>query len=185
MGAPSLDTPGVPHRTDGNQRRQWIAAWRRGRLALVGITMIGLAILLHGLRPDLLIWYWNPYVPLLAYVLFLFACWSVACRDWLWLPVAVVVGSVIVQLHVAYVPLVASAAVATAVVLWLTRRTVDDRKKRAPSRRVVVAAAGLSSRCGHRSAGISRSARTTSRMSSATSGTRVSRPRGFPPASES
>ena len=83
-----------------------LAAWRLGRLPLVLVTSVGLAWLVHGLRPETLVSFWNPYLALLPYVLFLFAPWAVTARHWRWLPVAAATGSSLVQLHVAYATLV-------------------------------------------------------------------------------
>lgn len=116
-----------------------IAAWRLGRLRLVAATAIGLAWLVHGIRPELLVSFWNPYIALLPYVLFLYAIWAVAARHWRWLPVAAVAGSVLVQLHVAYTTLVLSAMVATAIWLRLSRHLGAPSR---PTRRSVRLAVG-------------------------------------------
>lgn len=116
-----------------------LVAWRLGRLPLVVVTTIGLAWLVHGLRPDTLVSFWNPYIALLPYVLFLFATWAVGCRHWRWLPVAAAAGSVLVQLHVAYTTLALSAAMAAAA--WL--RWTRDPDRSGPPRRSVRAAVGV------------------------------------------
>lgn len=117
----------------------WVA-WRRGGLGLVTVTVVGLALLEHGLRPDTLVWFWNPFAPLLPYVLFLLAAWSVAVRDWRLLPVAVAMGSVVAQLHVTYVPLTGAAAVVVGVWLATHRRRAPDTD-RAPRHALVLAGA--------------------------------------------
>lgn len=96
-------------------------AWRRRRW--LGLAVYGgiTAMLLHGLRPDILIQIWNPYVPLLLYLAFLLSLWSVAERDYAVLPVAAALASVIVQMHVAYLPLVVAGSVGVALWLRLTR----------------------------------------------------------------
>jgi hypothetical protein len=115
-----------------------LVAWRVGRLRLVAVTAVGLAWLVHGIRPDLLVWFWNPYIALLPYVLFLFATWAVACRHWRWLPVAAATGSILVQLHVAYVTLVVAALAVAA--MWL--RWTRDQDPSRPTRRSVRLATG-------------------------------------------
>ena len=110
-----------------------LVAWRLGRLRLVAATAVGLAWLVHGIRPDILVSFWNPYIALLPYVVFLYAAWAVACRHWRWLPVAAATGSVLVQLHVAYTTLVVSAVVLVAI--WL--RQARHRDPTRPSRRSV------------------------------------------------
>lgn len=97
-------------------------AWRRGGLVLLVLVLTLTALLVNGLRGETLIWIWNPYVALLPYLVFTLAIWSVACRDPVALPVAVLFGSIVVQLHVAYVPLVAAAIVLTIVgTRWRSR----------------------------------------------------------------
>lgn len=125
-------------------------AWRRGRLPLVALTMVGLAWLLHGIGPGDLVWPWNPLVALLPYALFLLATWSLACRDWVALPVAVAVGSALVQLHVAYAALVGVALVVAALLAlrpWERRRTDGPVEPTAdaarPTRRQVTVTAAL------------------------------------------
>lgn len=119
-----------------------IVAWRLGRLRLVVVTAIGLAWLVHGIRPDILISFWNPYIALLPYVVFLYAAWAVACRHWRLLPVAAAAGSVLVQLHVAYTTLVVSAALVAA--LWLrVTRTDGAARPRPRSVRLAVAAVAV------------------------------------------
>jgi hypothetical protein len=89
-------------------------AYRRRGLAGLLVLAVLTATLLYGVRPDTFIQVWNPYVALFPYLLFLVLLWSLAEGDRRLLPVAVGVGSACIQMHVAYLPLVGAAAVATA-----------------------------------------------------------------------
>ena len=60
-------------------------AWRRGRLPLVALTSVALAILVHSMGPSMLRDPWNPYVTLLPLLLFVFLAWSGVEGDrWSW-----------------------------------------------------------------------------------------------------
>lgn len=108
-------------------------AWRRR--GLLGLLAFGLvtATLLVGLTPELLVQVWNPYVPLLPFLAFLLCAWSLAEGDRRLLPLAVGLGSFLVQAHVAYLPLVLGAV--GGVVAWRlwgrsavgSRRGIGDR----------------------------------------------------------
>jgi hypothetical protein len=90
-------------------------AYRRRGLPGLLVFAVLTATLLYGLRPDTFIQIWNPYVSLFPYLAFLIMLWGLAEGDRGLLPVAVAVGSACIQMHVAYLPLVGSAAIATAV----------------------------------------------------------------------
>ena len=97
-------------------------AWRRR--GLVGLAVVGaaLATLLHGLGPETVVSIWNPYVPLLLYLVFLLSLWSIAEGDRNLVPLAAGLGTVVVQMHVSYVPLVLVGAASVAGSLWLRRK---------------------------------------------------------------
>lgn len=90
-------------------------AYRRRGLSGLLVFSVLTATLLYGLRPDTFIQIWNPFVPLFPYLAFLVMLWCLAERDHWLLPAAVAVGSACIQMHVAYLPLVGVAAIATAV----------------------------------------------------------------------
>lgn len=98
-----------------------IAVRRGGRGVLLGVTAV-LALLLHGFGIDRLTEPWNPHMPMLWWVVFLLAVWSVACDDLALLPVVVFAGSFCAQTHVSYVGpvggLFAFVAVVLAVRVW-------------------------------------------------------------------
>ncbi|MEO6629253.1 MAG: hypothetical protein ABIP03_11875 [Aquihabitans sp.] len=116
-----------------------VAAWRLGGRRLLTITGFFLLLLIHGLRPELLLQIWNPYVPLIAFGLFLFTTWGIAAGSNRWLWAGIALGSALVQLHVAYLPLVGSAGVTVVGLRWALRRTVTTR----PNRRQLLTAAAV------------------------------------------
>jgi len=87
-----------------------LGGWFLGfSLAVVG------AVLMRSYGAVALTQPWNPYIPLLPFLVFAVSCWAVACRRWGFLPVAVAAGSFCVQCHVGYAPaVVAGLAVALA-----------------------------------------------------------------------
>jgi hypothetical protein len=82
----------------------WIAHRRGGRYAAVG-TAVALAVLMHAYG-RWLTEAWNPYMPMLWWVVFLLAVWSVLCGDLPVLPVAVFAGSFCAQTHIPYAGLI-------------------------------------------------------------------------------
>lgn len=110
----------------------WIAQ-RRGGRRLCLMTGALLAVLLRFYGPTLLTEPWNPYLPMLWWVVFLLAMWSVVEDDLALLPVVVASGSLCAQTHVSYAGLVGGlAGCATATVL---ARAVRDRRRGTSSRR--------------------------------------------------
>ncbi len=102
----------------------WIAHRRRGPVLALAVAA-GLAVLLRGAGITLFIEAWNPYLPVLWWIVFVLAVWSVLCADLALLPVAVFAGSYCVQTHISYaglVPGVALLAVGAVVVLAVRRR---------------------------------------------------------------
>lgn len=109
-------------------------AWRRGRLPLVALTSVALAVLVHSMGPSMLRDPWNPYVTLLPLVLFVFLAWSGAEGDrWSWPPL-LLTGSFLVQSHVGYLMMVIALGAAAFALAWQRRGTVplisSDRRKR-------------------------------------------------------
>jgi hypothetical protein len=108
----------------------WLA-FRRGGVLLCGLVLAALALgyssFVDGqqfLRP------WNPYIAFPFFMLFLLLVWSCATGSrWSGLGAAVV-GSLLVQLHVGYVPIVFGAAAWCVVVV-----VVDARRGERPLRR--------------------------------------------------
>jgi hypothetical protein len=109
-----------------------IAARRGGTRLVVAVGCI-LALLSVGYGLTALTQPWNPYLPLLWWVVFLLAVWSVLCDDVAMLPVAVAAGSLCAQTHVPYLGLavgVGSIAVLAAARAWLRAAPGSDERRR-------------------------------------------------------
>jgi hypothetical protein len=97
-----------------------IAARRGGTRLVIAVAAL-LALLCLGYGLTVLTQPWNPYLPLLWWVVFLLAVWSVACGDVVMLPAAVAAGSLCAQTHVPYLGLavgLGAVAVVAAVRAW-------------------------------------------------------------------
>jgi hypothetical protein len=98
-------------------------ARRRGGLPMLAIVAVLAAVLVHALGPELLIQIWNPWVPVLPFLLYVLLAWSIAERDWPALPWLVGIGSFVVQSHVSYAPVVFGLGVlALALGAWGSKR---------------------------------------------------------------
>lgn len=82
----------------------WLA-FRRGGIKLMIAVAAVLAVLLHAYGPSTLTQAWNPYLPLMWFIAFLLAVWSVVADDLPMLPVMVFAGSFCAQTHVPYLGL--------------------------------------------------------------------------------
>jgi hypothetical protein len=108
-------------------------AARRGGTRLVVAVGCMLALLSLGYGLTALTQPWNPYLPLLWWIVFLLAVWSVLCDDVAMLPVAVAAGSLCAQTHVPYLGLavgVGSIAVLAAARAWLRAAPGSDERRR-------------------------------------------------------
>ena len=100
------------------------------RLRGLGVALAGLAICLlylhllpAGLRSD----YWNPYLPLLPFLLACVLCWA-AVDGLRWgFPAALVLLSACVQMHVGYLPGAVAVVAVTVPALLFTRRSRETR----------------------------------------------------------
>lgn len=86
-------------------------AWRRGRWPLLLGAMAMTAVLVHAIGPDLLVDLWNPYIPLLPFVLTVLLVWDAALGRRRALVEAAVPACFAMQCHLAFVSLVALLAV--------------------------------------------------------------------------
>jgi hypothetical protein len=107
-----------------------IAGRRGGTMLMLGVATV-LAVLTTGYGTVTLTEPWNPYLPVLPWLVFLLAVWAVACGDLVLLPVVVLAGTFCAQTHVPYLPLTAAlGALAAAVAVthwWRVRRDRDER----------------------------------------------------------
>jgi hypothetical protein len=119
----------------------WIGQRRASWRGLVGVAAL-LAVTIHGYGQLLLSQPWNPYLPLLAWLVVLLAAWSVLCGDSLALVPLVVAGSLGAQTHVPYlVPCGVLTIGAFGVAMRQRRRRRLAGRRRRVDRNVVVAAA--------------------------------------------
>jgi hypothetical protein len=117
-----------------------IASRRGGTRLVLGVAAL-LAVLTAGYGGGALTEPWNPYLPLLWWLVVLLAVWSVLCGDLAMLPVAVVAASFCAQTHVPYLGLaLGMGALAT---LGAVARWRQDRSERRRVVRWVALAAGL------------------------------------------
>ncbi|MEO6627952.1 MAG: hypothetical protein ABIP03_05225, partial [Aquihabitans sp.] len=91
----------------------WVVHRRGGWPMALVIATVG-AVLMRSFGPVALTQPWNPYLPLVPFLLFLVLCWLALCGHVRLLPGAVAVGSFCVQCHVGYAP-AAVAGLGTAI----------------------------------------------------------------------
>ena len=122
----------------------WLAH-RRGGFRLLVLVGVVLTVLLRFYGAHLLTEPWNPYLPMLWWVVFVLAVWSVAMRDIALLPVVVVAGTFCVQTHISYLGLISGLtayAVASVLVQALALRRRQEPATRIWSVLAVSAAIG-------------------------------------------
>src|SRR3954447_4086594 len=107
-----------------------LIAHRRGGLPLVIAVATMLAFLTHGYGINALTQPWNPYLPLLWWIVLLLAVWSVACGDIAMLPVAVFAACWCAQTHVPYLGLSGGLAILVLVLVVLAYRGAADADRR-------------------------------------------------------
>ena len=112
-----------------------LIALRRGGTRLAIAVAALLVVLVSGYGLTMLTQPWNPYLPLLWWVVLLLAVWSVACGDLAMLPVAVFAASFCAQTHVPYLGLAAGLGVLTIVMVALAWR---GAARGSPERRSIV-----------------------------------------------
>jgi hypothetical protein len=107
----------------------WLAK-RRGGVVLMCAMALMLAVLTNAYGAFLLTLPWNPYLPVLWWVVFLVSVWSVLLDDYVALPVAVFAGSLCAQTHIPYLGLVGGLVLAVSVLLIvrIARRAGDEKR---------------------------------------------------------
>jgi hypothetical protein len=78
-------------------------AKRRGGRALMFATGGAVALMCASLNVETFHDIWNPTAPLLAFMLLLFVCWSLACGEHRLLPLAILLASFAMQCHLVFV----------------------------------------------------------------------------------
>lgn len=107
----------------------WLARRRGGAgMTLAVATTVAVVVWRYG--PSLLTQPWNPYLPVLPWIVVLLAAWSVLDRDPVaWLPF-VVFGSLAAQTHIPYVGLVGGlGALMLATTTWRAVREPETRRR--------------------------------------------------------
>jgi hypothetical protein len=118
----------------------WIGLRRARWRGVVGVAAL-LAVAIHGYGQLLLTQPWNPYLPLLAWLVVLLATWSVSCGDSLMLIPLVVAGSLCAQTHVPYlVPCAVLTVGSLLVAVWQRRHGRVARRRRWVDRNIATAA---------------------------------------------
>ncbi len=109
-----------------------IARRRGGTALLLGMAAL-LALLTKGYGLATLTEPWNPYLPLLWWIVFLVAVWSVVAGDVVVLPVAVFAASFCAQTHVPYLAMTAGlgALAAAGAALAVYRAALGVSRRRA------------------------------------------------------
>jgi hypothetical protein len=124
----------------------WIA-FRRGGLGLVVAVAAVLAPLVRAYGTVILTQAWNPYLPVMWWIVFVLAVWSIVSDDPPMLLVAVFAGSFCMQTHLPYLGLAAgllAGALAAAFGRAYARRREEPRRlRRLATWTIVAAAAGV------------------------------------------
>ena len=100
-------------------------ARRRGGLPLTILTLLVVALLLHGCGPEFLRNPWNPYLGLLPMFLLVLVAWSATSGERWAMPVMVGLASLIVQAHAGFTLFVAAIVAVTAVWFVVATRGTD------------------------------------------------------------
>jgi hypothetical protein len=109
----------------------WMA-FRRGGLVLALAFGALLAVLFHAYGAYLLTLPWNPYLPVVWWVVFLVAAWAILCDDLVALPIAVFAGAMCMQTHISYLGSVGGlSAFILGLVVYRLVRNWSDRRARA------------------------------------------------------
>ncbi len=120
----------------------WIAGRRGGRRLFLGVAAF-LAVTLAWFGASVLTQPWNPYLPLVAFVVVLLATWAVLEGDHAMLIPLVIAGTLCAQTHVPYLTLsvvLILVAIGAVVVRWWRARVVDRGEARSLAMAVGVAA---------------------------------------------
>jgi hypothetical protein len=121
----------------------WIARRRGGAGLAVALAAL-LALVMAGYGGRVLTEPWNPFLPVLVWVVFLLAVWSVVTGDVPLLVVVAAAGSFCAQTHISYIGLVAGlGVVAVVAALVEVRHLPGGEPERRRAMRWLLAVAGL------------------------------------------
>jgi hypothetical protein len=107
----------------------WIGHRRGGAAGALAVTA-ALLVLLRAYTPQRITEPWNPHLPLVWWLVFLLALWSLLCRDRAMLPIAIFAGTFCMQNHIPYVALV--VGMGAAVTALLARPTLAAWRRNEP-----------------------------------------------------
>lgn len=116
-----------------------VALWiGHRRLGVPGVAMVAavIAIMVRGFGLSVLTQPWNPYMPLLAWLVVLLATWSVLCADDAMLLPLVAGASFAAQTHIPYLLMAGGLgllAVGVVAVRWVRSRRSEDPGSRPPT----------------------------------------------------
>ncbi len=108
----------------------WLAHRRGGRPLMLVFAAVVLVVV-FGYGFEVLTQPWNPYLPLMFWLVVLLATWSVLCDDVAMLPVLVGAGSLCAQTHMPYLGL--CVGLGAGAIVWATTgaiRRADERRRR-------------------------------------------------------
>jgi hypothetical protein len=83
-----------------------VIARRRGGVRMVWAVAAVLAVITYFYGPSVLTQAWNPYLPMMWFVVFALGAWSVLCDDIALLPLTAFAASFCLQTHISYLGLV-------------------------------------------------------------------------------
>ncbi len=104
-------------------------AWRRAGLVGVALATLVTGILAWSMGSELLYDIWQPHALLIPFLAFLFTIWAVVAADFAILPVAVFVGSLLMQTHLTYGYLTPALLVTALVGGWWHGRSATERPR--------------------------------------------------------
>ncbi|MGI8939610.1 MAG: hypothetical protein ACR2JF_15640 [Iamia sp.] len=121
-----------------------VIAYRRGGLRLTIAVAALVAFLMRGFGASVLSQPWNPYLPVMAWLVVLLAVWAVLCGDRPMLVAAAVAASLCLQTHISYLGLVGGLlALAVGGMAWAAWRSDPSTGVRRDSLRWGAITAGV------------------------------------------
>jgi hypothetical protein len=106
----------------------WIGHRRAGRTGVIVVALV-VAVLIRGYGLSVLTQPWNPYLPLIAWVVILLATWSVVSGDHAMLIPLAVAASFAAQTHIPYLVMAGGLGAGAAVLVavrWIRQRRAGE-----------------------------------------------------------